>query len=38
MEGKDNAVLLDIYDNFNDQVLRKAETRKKEYIKQGWMK
>lgn len=37
MEGKDNAVLLDIYDDFNDQVLRKAETRKKEYIKQGWM-
>ena len=37
MEGKDNAVLLDIYDDFNIQVKRKAETRRKEYIKQGWM-
>jgi hypothetical protein len=38
MEGKEDAVLLDIYDDFNEVVKRKAETRKKEYIKQGWLK
>jgi hypothetical protein len=38
MEGKDNAVLLDIYDDFNDIVKRKAESRRKEYVKQGWLK
>ena len=38
MAGKDNAVLLDIDDNFNEQVARKAKSRKQEYIKQGWLK
>ena len=38
MEGKENAVLLDIYDDFNAEVKRKAEMRRKEYQKQGWLK
>jgi superfamily II DNA or RNA helicase len=38
MEGKENAVLLDIDDTFNESAKRKAEIRKKEYRKQGWLK